>query len=222
MTMMTSDELDQQKEIQYYASGVNAWFNTSLEHDRSILTLAAGGIGLLLTLLTSDRLPSSAEALVLYIGAIACFLVAIIAILFVFRRNRTHIEQVFAGKISGSDKVLEFSDSVAKWSFGVGVLFTAVIGLSAAITSYSSKEKTMTDPSKPVQKTEVLREVQNPPSGTPTTESFNNMADLTKSFNNMSSVKPQSGSSTPATSSSQPTGQQAPATQNQGQTKSGP
>lgn len=80
---MTAEEIAHQKEVEYYASSVNAWFNTSLEHDKSILTLAAGGIGLLITLLTTIGL-SSAEALVLYVGAITSFLVALISVLVVF------------------------------------------------------------------------------------------------------------------------------------------
>ncbi len=94
---MTQEEIENQKRVEYYAASVNAWFNTSLEHDKSLLTLSAGGIGLLLTLLTTVGL-SSAEAQVLYIGAIASFVVALIATLVIFRRNRTHIEEILSGK----------------------------------------------------------------------------------------------------------------------------
>lgn len=80
---MTPEEIKNQKEVEFYAASVNAWFNTSLEHDKSLFTLSAGGIGLLLTLLTTVGL-SSAESLVLYIGAILSFLSAIIAILLIF------------------------------------------------------------------------------------------------------------------------------------------
>ena len=56
---MTPEEIEfQKKQIEYYASCVNAWFNTKLERDRSLLTLSAGGIGLLITLLTTVGLSS--------------------------------------------------------------------------------------------------------------------------------------------------------------------
>ena len=139
---MTPEEIAHQKEVEYYASSVNAWFNTSLEHDKSILALAAGGIGLLITLLTTVGL-SSAEALVLYVGAITSFLVALVSVLVVFRHNRSYIEQVLAGKIDESDPVLAKADSIALWAFGVGVVFTAVIGIAAAIHSYTLKESIM-------------------------------------------------------------------------------
>ncbi len=180
---MTPDEIAHQKEVEYYASSVNAWFNTSLEHDKSILTLAAGGIGLLITLLTTVGL-SSAQALFLYVGAITSFLVALVSVLVVFRRNRTYIEQVLAGKTGGNDPMLARADSIALWAFGVGVVFTAVIGIVTAIHSYTSKEKSMAnEPTKPTQ-TVPLR------------ESFNGAANLQKSFNGASNLQPQPIAST--------------------------
>ena len=139
---MTQEEIENQKRVEYYAASVNAWFNTSLEHDKSLLTLSAGGIGLLLTLLTAVGL-SSAEALVLYIGAIASFVVALIATLVIFRRNRTHIEEILSGKSTSNDPLLTKLDATTLWAFGIGVLFSAIIGIAAAVHSYSTKEKTM-------------------------------------------------------------------------------
>lgn len=186
---MTPEEIAHQKEVEYYASSVNAWFNTSLEHDKSILTLAAGGIGLLITLLTTVGL-LSAEALVLYVGAITSFLVALVSVLVVFRRNRTYIEEVLAGKARGNDPMLAKADSIALWAFGVGVVFTAVIGIATAIHSYTSKEKTMAnEASKPTQT--VLAE-----------DSFNNAANLQKSFNGASNLQPQPIASTAAPTTS--------------------
>lgn len=162
---MTPEEIENQKRVEYYAAIVNAWFNTSLEHDKSLLTLSAGGIGLLLTLLTTVGL-SSTEALVLYIGAIASFVVALVAILVVFRRNRTHIEVILSGKSTSNDPLLTKLDTTALWAFGIGVLFTAIIGIAAAVHSYTTKEKTMAN--EPTKKTEPV----------PLRESFNGAGNL--------------------------------------------
>jgi hypothetical protein len=201
---MTAEEIAHQKEVEYYASSVNAWFNTSLEHDKSILTLAAGGIGLLITLLTTIGL-SSAEALVLYVGAITSFLVALISVLVVFRHNRTYIEQVFAGKATGNDPVLAKADSIALWAFGVGVVFTAVIGISTAIHSYTSKEKAMS--SEPTKSTPAFQ----------LRESFNGAEILQKSFTGASNLQPQPIASAAAHVASTP----APATPSTSQNQSG-
>lgn len=174
---MTPEEIAHQKDIEFYASSVNAWFNTSLEHDKSILTLAAGGIGLLITLLTTVGI-SSSEALVLYVGAITSFLVALVSVLVVFRSNRTYIERVLAGKAEVNDPVLAKADSIALWAFGAGVVFTALIGIASAIHSFTSKEKSMA--------TEPTKQTQATPSDSRLTvciESFNGVANLQKSFN---------------------------------------
>ena len=201
---MTSEEIAHQKEIQYYASSVNAWFNTSLEHDKSILTLAAGGIGLLITLLTTQGL-ASAEALVLYVGAITSFLVALISVLVVFRRNRTYIEHVLAGKASENDPVLAKADLIALYAFGVGVFFTAVIGIATAIQTYTSREKVMSN--EPKKSNQAV----------PLSESFNGVARIQRSFIGSSNLKPQPTSSTAAPAASTAT----PATPSSGQNQSG-
>jgi hypothetical protein len=197
---MTPEEMDDQKRVEYYASSVNAWFNSSLEHDKSLLTLSAGGIGLLITLLTTVGL-TSAEALVLYIGAIASFVVTLIAILVVFRRNRTYIEQILSGKATTNDPLLTKLDVTALWAFGIGVIFTAIIGIAAAIHSYTSKEKTMTNDTTKKSEAVPLRESVNGAS------KLQPATDFTKSFNGAGNLQPQpaAGSTSSATSTSSST-----------------
>ena len=208
ITNMTPEEIENQKRVEYYAASVNAWFNTSLEHDKSLLTLSAGGIGLLLTLLTTVGL-SSAEALVLYFGAILSFVVALVGILVVFRRNRTHIEDILSGKSTNNDPLLTKLDAMALWAFGIGVLFTAIIGLAAAIHSYSTKETTMANETTKKTKTVPSRKSFNGAS------SLQPSTNLAKSFNGAGTLQPQQpqpAASTTAPAASSP----APAPQKQG------
>lgn len=199
---MTQEEIDNQKRVEYYAASVNAWFNTSLEHDKSLLALSAGGIGLLLTLLTTVGL-SSAEALALYIGAITSFVVALVAILVIFSRNRTHIVDIISDKSTSNDPLLTKLDATALWAFGIGALFTAIIGMAAAVHSYSTKERTMTNETP--KKTETV----------PLRESFNGMANLqpspapalstihpVPSFSGAANLQPPPAAATPAPTSS--------------------
>lgn len=212
---MTPEEIVHQKEVEYYASSVNAWFNTSLEHDKSVLTLAAGGIGLLLTLLTTVGL-SSAESLILYIAAISSFLVALIAVLVVFRRNRTYIEQLLTGEATGNDPVLSRADNVALWAFGLGVVFTAIIGIAAAVHSFTSKDKAMANESTKSNQTVPLRESFNGASNLqPATE-------FTKSFNGAGNLTPQAPMSqnTSPTSTSPSSSGASTSNSTQGQTSS--
>jgi len=151
---MSHDPTQQQKEVEFYAAAVAAWLNTSLEHDKSVFALSAGGIGLLITLLTTVGL-SNVVLLVLYVTAILAFLSSLIAVLAIFRRNRTHIEQVFLGN-RAPDPLLTVLDQVAVASFGIGAILTAVIGISTAVSSYSTKEKTLASENKQVPTGEQL------------------------------------------------------------------
>lgn len=181
---MTQDKIDDQKKIEFYAASVSAWYESSLEHDKSLLTLSAGGIGLLITLLTTVGL-GTAEALVLYVGAIASFVVALISVLRVFRGNQKHIEDILSGNNPSTDPALSRLDVTAIWSFGLGVVFTAVIGISAAIHSFTTKEIIMANETPKITATVPLR------------ESFNGAAnlqsggDLGKSFNGAGNLQPQ-------------------------------
>ncbi len=191
---MTPQENEDIKKIEYYSAAVTAWFNTALEHDKSILTLAAGGIALLITLLTTLGL-STAEALVLYIFAIGCFVVALVSVLIVFRHNKIYIENILTGKEAGTDPFLAKVDGIAIWSFGLGVVLTAVIGISAAINSFTSKEKTMATESNKATQSSTIN------------ESFNGAAriqptgDFTKSFNGAANLQPHPTAIAPAASS---------------------
>ena len=168
------DNLKNQKEVEFYAAGVTAWYNTRLEHDKSLLALSSGGIGLLITLLTTIGV-SSATGLVLHLLAIFSFLVCLVAILFIFLKNSSHIEDVLKTDAQQFDPLLAKLDKIAFVAFALGILFSSVIGVSAAINSYSSKEKTMTNENK--QQTGLANDSVNGVSNLKPAQ------DLNKSFN---------------------------------------
>lgn len=183
-------EVKRQQEVEFYAASVNAWFNTALEHDKSIFTLSAGGVGLLVTLMTGV---STSVMLHLYILAIVCFLVSLCMVLVIFRRNRTHIEQVLSGE-SQLDPVLSILDIGGKVTFAIGMVLTAIIGISAASASYESKKKEIA----------MANEKQVPATGAQMVyDSVNGLGTLQKSFNNVGALQPKP-STQPASSTQQP------------------
>jgi len=190
---MAQEDLNNQKQIEFYAAGANAWFNSSLEHDKSLLALSAGGIGLLITLLTTIGLHSVVE-LVLYCGAIINFVVTVISTLRIFRLNQTYLVKILKEQNVGSDPVLSRYDLIAQWTFGIGAVFTAFIGISAAIHSYTLKENVMAPNSKKSPGTVSVGDSFN---------GANNLqpgADFTRSFNGAGNLQPQSGSGIPNSS----------------------
>ncbi len=63
------------KEVAFFSAVVGAWIETRMEKDKTLLSLATAGIGLLVTLLTAVG-PSSVHELWLYAGAGASFIIA--------------------------------------------------------------------------------------------------------------------------------------------------
>jgi len=134
---------DDPKSVEFYAANVNAWLNTKFEHDKSLLTLSAGGIGLLITLLTTTGV-KSIESLVLYIVALMAFISCLGALLWIFRRNAKHLEGVVQGRET-SDPLLATLDTAALATFLLGVLLSALIGISTAANSYQEKDRKMAE-----------------------------------------------------------------------------
>jgi len=153
LVMQMTDEEKRQKDImdqkavEYYAATVEAWYGTRFEHDKSLLTLSAGGIGLLVTLLTTVGV-TSAEALILYVVSLLSFALCLIIVLVIFRQNARYLEETVGGKAKSSDPFLAVLDNAAILSFTFGVILTVIIGTSSALNSYSDKAEKMTN--KPV------------------------------------------------------------------------
>ncbi len=201
-----SDAIDDQKRVEFYSAGLTAWYATRLEHDKSLLTLSAGGVGLLMTLMTTVGV-SSVESLVLYICALVAFLVCLIAVLIIFRKNADHLEEVISGTANQNDRTLSRLDSVGAWAFSIGVAFSVVIGISAAIHSHIKEEKKLSNPE------------QSQNGKQPLNESFNGVSrlqpqtDLTKSFNGIAKLQPQAPQGTTQPQSPTPVAPASPPAQ---------
>jgi hypothetical protein len=142
------DPFGAQKEVEYYAAMVTAWFTTRIELDKSLLTLSAGGIGLMISLVTVFGI-QSIESLLLFILALAAFICCIVAVLVILKRNSKHIEEVFRQN-KATDPLLGILDSVAIVSFLSGVVLSVIIGVAGAITSLESKRTQTQMPTKTV------------------------------------------------------------------------
>jgi len=172
------------KQSEYYAAKANAWFNTKLEYDKSLLVLSAGAIGLLITLLTTVGV-NSITLLLIFITAILSFIVCLISILAIFSRNAKYLVELIQGKDT-SDPVLGALDSLSIFSFILGVILSSIIGISIATIDVLSKEIAMTDKKETINKTVDLKESFN---------GANNLLpkdtdSLSKSFNNANDVAP--------------------------------
>lgn len=135
--MVESDEqrkerIKDEKEVQYYMALVTAWINTRMEHDKTLITISAGGIGLLTTILTTK---GTAETWHIWLFGLAfcCYLIAIFTAIAIFHENAVRLEQEVRKEDINHDMNLEKLDKVARWSFIIGTVSFAMIGVLSAL-----------------------------------------------------------------------------------------
>lgn len=126
------DSLESQKQLALFTACVEAWIETRMEKDKTLLTLATAGLGLVTTLLTTVG-PADWYQLWLYGFAGLAFICTIAAAILIFHRNSGHLEDVIQRGVTGDDKLLVKLDFLVGLSFGVGVILTAAIALSSGI-----------------------------------------------------------------------------------------
>lgn len=149
----------------------------------------------------------SISSLLLYVSAILAFMICLVSVLLIFKRNQKHIVDVFNGK-NEDDSMLEIMDMSANYSFVAGMLLSALLGISLAINTYIDKGKNMANENgkNSAQSVPAFDSVNGMKGLLPCNESFNQMKDLQKSFNGMSQLQGQ-------TQNVQATATQAAATQ---------
>lgn len=145
--MPTEEERNQNlkdnKEVQYYMALVTAWINTKMEHDKTIITLSAAAIGLLITILTTK---GTAERWhIWFFGfTFTCYLVAIITAILIFQENSVRIEHEVTNQDTHHDLKLQRLDNVVRWSFFTGTICFVIIGIISAMAK-PKEESTKSD-----------------------------------------------------------------------------
>jgi hypothetical protein len=180
-----------EKEIAFYSSLVQAWIDTRMELDRTLVTLSAGGIGLLATLLTTVGVVRRWHLWFYALSALG-FLIALIVELVIFKKNAAIIEEIIGG--GGRKTGLKHLDGVGLVSFGVGAAALLLIGVFTATTPkegfFVTKKGETTRPVQPPAAGDSFKKsldgIQNlmpkpPASGQPTTGSGTSKAPTTPS-----------------------------------------
>jgi hypothetical protein len=131
-------ENEKEKNVAFYNNLMSGWISTKLEKDKSILTLSAGGIGLLVSLLNSND-SITWTTYILYIIALSCFLVSIIYLIFIFDHNADHIMDILHKRQSKHN--LERMDKIVFYSFVSGVCIALLIGVVSGKSKLSGGNK---------------------------------------------------------------------------------
>lgn len=127
-------------------------FNAGLETDRQLLTLSAGGLGLLITLLTTKG-ASSFVILWIYGITAAFFIASIFSLLMILDRNKEYINDL-STRGPHTCKLLEFLDKTARYCFRIAALLALILALTIATQNQSSEHKKVSDSGK--EKTSVF------------------------------------------------------------------
>lgn len=144
--MTTQRELSSRR-LAYYEANLNAWIQSALELDRSLLTLSVAGLGLLVTLLTTHNGPNATWLIVVYMSAIACLFLCVVAVLWVFHQNRAvAVEAIKNADRAPGDAITSKASVVAgrlDWVirifFAFGALLVAIIAVALVIQSPEEK-----------------------------------------------------------------------------------
>ncbi len=123
--------LKDDKKVAYYSALVDAWIHTRMERDKSLLSLSAGAIGLLVTLFMTIAVQNHIQV-ILYCLAFICFTLTILACLTIYRKNSEYLENLIDNN-KFKDTFLEWLDKFSYYSFLFGVIFAIAIAVASWI-----------------------------------------------------------------------------------------
>jgi hypothetical protein len=131
----------------FYGAIVNGHIESSMERDKSLLTLSGGAIGLLITLMTTVRIKTWYE-IVIYLCAFAVFAATIHLLLKVFDLNKGYYQQL-AKDEKADDILLRKYDVRIYRLFIFGIFLLFVEGTIVTINQFQSNgDKTMAEEEK--------------------------------------------------------------------------
>lgn len=119
------------KEIAFYSAMVEAWIQNRMEMDKAVLALSSGGIGLLVTLLTTVGIQNRWELLP-YAFAFIGFAVTIFCCIKIFNKNADYIKNTIKQTPDDTPnlRVLDYSKVTA---FAIAVASAIAVGIIAAL-----------------------------------------------------------------------------------------
>ena len=203
--MVITDDQREKRELAHYAATVTAWFNTRMEHDKSLLTLSTAAIGVLVALASKITL-SSITLLILYVVALLSFILCLATVLGIYRHNSKHLEDLIQ-KGAESDRVLGFLDWAALGTFGAGIVISSLLAFAIAVDSFKSQESAMSGNDK--GKTQIFNDSFNKAANT---RPAGSVEVLQKSFNGAAKMKPEAASPQQTTQPTAPPAAPPPAT----------
>ena len=149
MTKNNTENSDEhtQKKVAYYSALVNAWIQSRMEVDKTLIIISSAGIGFLVTIITTLGISNTAEFLI-FIGAFVSFFIVIVTCIIVLDKNPKYIKSILY-KEDNKESKLDRYDKLAKSFFIVALVFTLMIGANYGLKQIlNNGGTTMSDESK--------------------------------------------------------------------------
>lgn len=143
-----------------YQAFLSGWLANKLERDKSILTLAGGGVALAVSLITTIG-PDSISMLALFIAALISFLICLITLVFTFDENANYLSQVIK-ELPPDKRLLTLLNRIGLWSMLIGSILLSIAGGMAGYTKLEDFKRTHEKPTQAQEPNTSPLGTQNP------------------------------------------------------------
>ncbi len=139
--------------VEYKSQAYASFYTTSMEKDKTLLTLSVGGIGFLVTLLNLAKSLNLGHIGLFFIASFA-FVVSIHTILTIFGENKAYIIAISQEQpLDYLEKRLTELDKRAVSAFYIGLALTICLGVATSWTLINKGELSMTDNNEKITQT---------------------------------------------------------------------
>jgi len=173
------EELEKSKYVEFYSQSYASFYNTTMEKDKSILAVSAGGIGFLITLINFSQEIRIFEY-ILFLFASILFIIAIFIIIQKKKKNADYIIALTTESedCDKKDCKLKILDKIATCAFVLGIVFSLVLGITL---SYQNIKKEVITVSEKKDTSPAMERLD---------ESAAGASIIKKSFNKAAQMKP--------------------------------
>lgn len=137
------------RDVEFYSQAVAAYFSTSLELDKSYLTISVAALGFWITLITTlkENLFVSPLSVGLCMVSLAAFAVTCLLVLYIFHCNRKLILETLEAS-PGDDpgptnQKIKALDRRVRWCFGIAVAALMCFGIITVDRYFTFRNVTM-------------------------------------------------------------------------------
>lgn len=125
------DDLEKKKYVEFYSQSYASFYNTTMEKDKSILTVSAGGIGFLITLINFSKRIEIFEYIIFLFASLA-FILSILVIIHIFGKNAEYIISLTTESDNCDEKDcrLRILDKISTYAFTIGMILSLSLGIT--------------------------------------------------------------------------------------------